>query len=491
MAGPVDLADNDQLRASAYVLDVVARGNWLVQQGFAGEFASKPPAHAWLAAFFVRALPAPIEVSLAMASVVGVLGVVLIVYAMGRPIIGARAAALGAATIAVSPFGFKMVTLVRTDALFAAATALCAWAAWSAVSRGASWVPVWVAAALATLVKGPLGIAIGLSGLLGVLRDFREQLGDPRCRRAHVVGIVALVAITIGWVAAALWWSGGDADLIRTLFVDELARHAIDKDGADAPGSHGWVERVVRLPVPVLYLLTRYAPWSVLAAFGVWRCIRMQSDDLPVLHFERFCLCWLFAPLALMGLAPHQRADIVFPVVAPAALLAGRELCVMVDRLSARAARGAAAGALLTAIGAAGFYHNVVRAADARVVESEGMRALAKELRAIGIDAERLIYGTASDAVTDEPTGGRAAQGLQVFLGTRAPIVTAAEAGELAREAGGSVVVVVGGSRVGALGLDGDRVREVARWPAGVQPAKLVVVEYLGGVEREDAEDGG
>jgi 4-amino-4-deoxy-L-arabinose transferase-like glycosyltransferase len=202
-------------------------------------------------------------------------------------------------------------------AFFVAAAALCAFQAWSSSAR---WTRFWCFSALSTLTKGPLGVVLAANGLLASVWQARSGKPMP-IRGRHLRGICIFALLTMGWFGLAFTRFGHE--LVDKMIWSELFGHATGAGKAALPLVEGYK--------PPLYFLSRFAPWSVFACIGLWRVLKRPATHRDERAFERFLVCWFGIGLLLFSCAAHHRADLLYPLVPPAALLAGREI----DRLLA------------------------------------------------------------------------------------------------------------------------------------------------------------
>ena len=128
LTGPSNLEADAQDRNVGYVMDVVWQGHWLVQQDIRGRIMSKPPLHTW-AASAAASVGGINRLTLTLPSMLAVLAMTLLVFEIGRRRYGEWAGGLAAAAVVLAPMMSKHIALVRTDALFALAVALGAFAA--------------------------------------------------------------------------------------------------------------------------------------------------------------------------------------------------------------------------------------------------------------------------------------------------------------------------------------------------------------------------
>ncbi|MCI0335795.1 MAG: glycosyltransferase family 39 protein, partial [Planctomycetes bacterium] len=318
LAAPADLADNyHQERQAAYVLDILRNGHWICQRDPYGEIASKPPLHAWVSALASLALGGRLTwFTLVLPGALAATGTALLLFHSGRKYFGGLTGLFAALFFLLSSVGIRQIVQGRIDGLFAftiAATALAAFQAWRS---GRGWIWVWSLAVVATLTKGPLGVVLAGSGLVAAWWERRSGVAQP-IRGALWPGVLVWLVISVGWVALAYWQWG--QPMIDKVLGKELVGHVVTgRGGTRFPLQEGYM--------PPVNFLSRFAPWSLLTLLALWRVWkRPASDDIPR-AFERFLFCWLLIGLAIFSFAAHQRPDLIYPLVPPAALLAGAEL---------------------------------------------------------------------------------------------------------------------------------------------------------------------
>jgi hypothetical protein len=180
-------------------------------------------------------------------------------------------------------------------------------------------------------------VILALSGLLAVVWERRRGHPFP-LRRAMLPGCLVWFVVIGGWLLAA-WWVYGK-EVINELIGRELLRHAVSGDSGEPA--------ILRFYEAPLYLLSRFAPWSFFTIAAIVRVVRRPASDDRRRRFERFSVCWIVAGLAIFSLAGHQRPDLIFPLFAPSAWLAGSTLAGM--RWFRGARRTFAAACVLAAV---------------------------------------------------------------------------------------------------------------------------------------------
>jgi len=455
LTGPSNLEADAQDRNVGYVMDVVWQGHWLVQQDIRGRIMSKPPLHTWVTSAFAEAGGIN-RLTLTLPSVLAVLAMALLVLEIGRRRYGSLAGGLAALAVVLAPMMSKHIALVRTDALFALAVALGAFAAQRAWASGRGWTWFWFWAALATLIKGPLGLVLAGMGVLAWFWQRRSDPAMPPPAGSHWAGIGVFLLLTLGWLVPAILSAG--QPLVDKLFFEELVGQATGVGKGGFPGRN--------LPKPTLYFVLRFLPFSLFALYGLWRIVRHPAAEAAERRFERFLFCWIVGGIVLFSLASHHRGDLLLPLWPAAALLAGREMARAAGRIGTRTTVAVLAGLTFFFLGGAGWsYHSKAMWQNEEVRYTLAAEGAARALAASGIDVQAIRH-------LDTPVT------LQLGLGTFSTWIGEAEALRLAAGAQPLLLAVESPAQFPRLfGAQGPPMREVFRWPAesdGGKPALQV-----------------
>ncbi|HMM54237.1 MAG TPA: glycosyltransferase family 39 protein [Candidatus Desulfobacillus sp.] len=444
LSGPSNLEADAQGRNVGYIMDVVWQGHWLVQQDVLGRIMSKPPLHTWMGAAFAE-IGGIDRLTLALPSALSVLALAVLVFEIGRRRYGTLAGGLAGLAVVLAPMMSKHVTLVRTDALFSLAVAAAAFAAHRAWTRGEGWTQFWVWAAVATLTKGPLGLVLGAAGLLAWFWERRGNPALPPPRGGQGAGIALFLLLTLGWLLPAILAAG--QPLTDKLFFEELIGQAT------GVGKGGFPAR--NLPKPALFFILRFLPFSLFAAYGLWRVVRHPATNAWDRRFERFLFCWIAGGILIFSLGSHFRGDLLLPLWPAGALLAGREMARLAERASRPLTVAALAGLIaLDLAGAWWLYHGKPARESEEVRYTLAAEDAARALAASGLDVRRIHH-------LDTPVT------LQLGLGTFRTWTSEDDALRLARGAEPFLLATEAPENFPRLfGAGGPALQEVFRWPA-------------------------
>ena len=401
LSGPPDLMNFAQQPPAAYTLDILHNGHWICQCDDKGEITSKPPLYTWLAALTAQMFERPNRFSLSFPAIASTALLSILVFEVGRRRFGWAAGWLAVTTYITTPTAAKQVALVRTDALFALMVALTALAAWQAWTTGRGWTWFWLAAAGATLTKGPLGLLLGAAGLGAVF--WEKRTGHPTSLRgSHWTGVVVYLGLTVGWFALA-WWQMG-RPLIDKMFGQELVGNAIyAHDTTVFPGR--WFYK------PPLYFLAQFAPWSVIACVDFWRIWRWPAADDTERRLERFLFCWIWVGMIPFCLGASQRNDHLMPLMPAVAVLVGREMALWRWLKARRRVIALVAVSILLGFMAGAFYQWATSQDNPYVSRTKQVQAMARWLEMAGAADLPLSH-------VDSPFA------LQFYLNTMRPTVS-------------------------------------------------------------------
>jgi len=435
LTGLPNLLDNEY-RVGACVLDVLQHGNWLCPHDALGN-TDKPPMLTWLAALASWPLGRVTRFTLYLPTAVATMVIAWLITGAGGRRFGERSGLFGGLAYLLSEVAAQQMATARWDGVFALTVTIAALLAFRAWSAGEGWTWFWLAAAAATLTKGPLGVLLATFGLAAVLWE-RRSLHETRLAGSHTAGVALFLLFTVGWFLLAYRRVGPHlvTNMIGEEFIGNMTEHRVAYRFWKPPGD----------------FLANFAPWSLLTLVGLYRVIAAPSSDDEVRRFERFLFWWFTGGLLLFCISPHNQARLMYPIVPPAAVLAGREIDRLVGKLAPRALTALTTAVVLASLGIFAVQYHRLERHRPEVRETLALQRLAHTVRAAVGDDFPLTY------VADAPYA------MQLALDTMRPSVSFDEAARLLRGDAAAFVVVANVARLRAVvRTDGPQPHELGR----------------------------
>jgi 4-amino-4-deoxy-L-arabinose transferase-like glycosyltransferase len=326
--------------------------------------------------------------------------------------------------------------------LVAAAILVCSTAWPKPEGERRRWFLFSFVSALAVLTMGTPGLLLPIAGLLtSVWNGWR----NPQVRAAATLYFSALalfVGVVLAWLAPA-GLDYGFAPILR-LFALQATR---------------WESSA--LLTPSAHLLQHYLPFSLLLFPALWRVIRHPAADGGERSFERLLAAWLAVGLLIVSLIEQNAGDAVFALWPAGALLVGRELARLAERMGKTKFAGVAVvincfliGAIYNAahsIGAASLATSPL-ARELQLARNAELAAGA--LKASGIDIHNLNHLNTPRTV-------------QLYLGTFQPLIVRTELQALLASTDGPVDLALGAANIEELDIPARLAgtRQTFRWP--------------------------
>lgn len=449
-------------------MDAVWNANWLVQYDVHGNITSKPPLYTWLAAGAAILFGGINRFTLTLPAAVATASLAILIAIEGRRRFGTLAGALAGWFVILSPLSMKLIAIARPDMLFALLVTLGAIVALRAVETGRGWTLFWLIMAAGVLTKGPLAIVLAAMGLLAIA--WERRTGDRegmRLRGSHWIGLLLFMGITLGWFIWA--WSVASTQLTDKMLRDELMNQAVGKQP---------LLDLTRVVKPTLYFIANTLPWSILVGLGLRRIWKQPAESALQRRFERFAFCWFLGGLLLFSLATHQRADLLAPLLAPGAWIAGREATILFGRLSLPTWRRIGIAATIVAATFLLIYQELRGTQNARIALTVEMRRLAQQVRP-RIEADAPLYSV------DVPFA------FQYYMQSGNPVLSVEAAADILAQSPAPIVAV--SDQYDQLREHADSrgisLTEVANWPDDDHPVIRILTR--GSAAPEDEQPAG
>ncbi len=346
---------SDEIRYAAAFREMLDGGHYWFLQLNGEPYPDKPPIYFWMLAGLSWLVGSRELWVMFLGSAVSGAAFILASYVLLKQVLGRAEASVAAALLMATPLVGALFQHVRMDLLFATAIALaqlCLFVGARRERNNPLIVAGFALGAVATLIKGPLGLAFPLVGLLTDVA-LRQRLG--RLLQLDVlVGLAAVVGLIGGWAAIA----AADIGLERFLAMmdQQVVQRATDAWTHRRPG---WYYLAV---LPLVWL-----PWTVLIGLppiwrwlgsGVWLSLarRFQPDNAKTAGLL-FLGITALGDLVLLSVLSGKLHIYLVPLLPKLAGLSAAAILALEPRWRARfwAAVGTVFGLLGLVVVTAGF----------------------------------------------------------------------------------------------------------------------------------------
>ncbi len=259
------------------------------------------------------------EFAARLPSVLAGMATVLLVYELARRMFGS-ATGLLAGIVLASALEFCMLSHAATpDSTLLTFTVLTFYLFWiGSRNGGRSWfIPCGMAAGLAVLTKGPVGVALPTAVIFFYLLWNRElkRLLDRRI----LLGFLGFFLVAAPWYILVTVETRG-VWLKQFIGRENFERFARPMEYHSGPVYYH-----------VVGVLILFAPWSILIGATIWNALRearRSTNETPGTGDERracrFLLCWLSVYLVVFSIAATKLPNYVLPLYPALAILTGR-----------------------------------------------------------------------------------------------------------------------------------------------------------------------
>jgi hypothetical protein len=308
-----ELWNPDEPRYAEVTREMLALKDPLVPYLNDAPYPEKPPLYFWLSAG-LQALGFGLRAG-RWVSAFATLGTLYLTWLLGRLWLGNRTGLLAAFVLATSALYAWVARCGVLDPTLTALTTLAIYGFARHRKDGGPWIALfWVGMGLATLTKGPVGIAIPV---LAVMAFGPAEL-RLRLRERHVLWGLPLTALTIGiWLVPAV--ASGGPEYAQTLLLKQTFGRMVDSFSHPRP----WHYHLVRLPL-------HFFPWSLLLLPALYRAWRAKDDDETP---ARALAIWIVLGVLLFSLISGKRDRYLLPFYPGLALV----VAFFIDRAWLRA----------------------------------------------------------------------------------------------------------------------------------------------------------
>ena len=316
------LFDTTEGRYAEIGREMAVSGDWVTPTLHGGEpFWGKPPLHFWGTALSIR-LFGPDEWAARLPSFLAALGILLIVWRVGREAVGGEAAKGAVVLLAGSALFFLLSGAVLLDVTFTfAVTGASGAFLLFARDRNRRWTGLafYLFLALGLLAKGPVVLPLVFLPIL--LRSVIRKSAADLLALPWLPGVAIVLLVAAPWFLLAERKTPGFANYF---FIHEHVLRFLRKEYGDLYG-HGHVS-----PYGLVWLLgfASFLPWSPAVIALALRHRRNRSSAIGEKGGADLAYLWLWSlsPFLIFTLSRSLSLPYVFPALPPLAILLGRGL---------------------------------------------------------------------------------------------------------------------------------------------------------------------
>lgn len=297
----------------ASISAAMARGDdWITPRLNGLQYYEKPPLFFWCCAASLRIF-GYYDWAARIPSALAAFLTCLLILHFGRKFKNLFTGVAGAAIFATMPLAAVVSRVVLVDPLLVLFTTTALYAAWRLLVDERERMPLrfvylfWTACALAALVKGPIGVLLPLSAVVGYLLIRLD--GRAALRLARLDGLILFAAVAAPWYAAM---ESRNPDYLYEFIIRQNFGRLLKAEdfGRSRPF---WYY----LPIFAAAL----APWTAFLplVFSAARRAKAAADDRTLLTLQ-FLACGAVFPLLLLSSSGGKLAYYILPLCPPVAL---------------------------------------------------------------------------------------------------------------------------------------------------------------------------
>ncbi len=281
--------------------ETLVDGHWIIPYYNGMPYTIKPSLYTWLIAVVSIPVGDVTEFTARLPSALSALGMVLLVFFLGKELLSRRVGLLAALILVSSPQFYTSACMVRIDMPLALLTtaSMATLYLGLAHSRTDYYLLGWFLATLAALLKGPL-IPLIMATVVLLYLFSRKELRVLKERRT-ILGVLVCIATFLAWLLP-VYLTGGGQDYLRGMYL-LLGAYA----------THEYHTKSFYFYLPELFGL---GPWALLIPVAIFMFFRDKVEGL------RLPCVWFLVMLFVFSWVSNKHSRYLLPLYPAAALLA-------------------------------------------------------------------------------------------------------------------------------------------------------------------------
>ncbi len=303
--------------------DMIASGDWLTPRYYGKPRFQKPILYYWLVASSMK-LFGTNWIGARFPSILLASLIVMLIFLMVKAETKRTYLALISAIILATTFKFfKYAHFAIPDMslLFFVTASFYFFAKLLREDKRSSWFLFIASMALATLIKGPIGLIIPALSITLFFIISKRRISI----KAHdvIMGLILYFAIVLPWFIAMLKIHG---DLFTSqVWVREIAHRVLyksdTKEGIEV--FLGYLKSLL-FYIPIIYI--RFLPWSIFLPFTVRNSIRSAKRDKEDANLHLLSLSWFVTVFLFFTLMGEKHSQYMLSLTPPFAMMIGLKL---------------------------------------------------------------------------------------------------------------------------------------------------------------------
>ena len=303
----------DEPRYAEIAMEMADTGNWIIPHLHGELYTEKPPLYFWLLAGSAKFFGNWQSLAMIFPVALSALGVIIVIYGFAALLFNRKVGFLSALMLMTSVLFLGVGQFVRMDMFLLLCFSISLFSFYRLYIRTTPYSDVYaflffLATALATLTKGPIGI--GLPGLILLIFLIWTRNFSVLKKMRLFWGSLVYLAIVLAWFASAIHQEGWDYAYL--IVIKQNLGRVYDSFSHARP----WYFYLHTLP----WITLPWFPFFVSAMIHAWRTPKASHEQ----DASRFLWIWWSTTFVFFSLVSGKLEIYLLPLLPPTAILTAR-----------------------------------------------------------------------------------------------------------------------------------------------------------------------